>query len=262
MTNFQQPVVLSENFSTSNEKFRNVHKAILAKTRYFYPKKQMQNIQAIFFDMDGVLIFSEPYWQEAERKIFREQFGIELTDEDVHKSTGLKTTEVVSMHSRNYGLNCDIESIGFEIEKEVIATVYKQGKPMEGLKELTDWIREQGWRRCLVTSSSRYVLDNILAFVGLTDFFERKFTAYDELWGKPNPAVYLSAIDHIQIPKKNIIVIEDSSNGVKAAHAAGLKVIGLPEEYNFKNELYDSMILKSFHSHFEILEFLKSNQSS
>jgi mannitol-1-/sugar-/sorbitol-6-/2-deoxyglucose-6-phosphatase len=219
----------------------------------------MQEIKAIFFDMDGVLVFSEPFWREAEHKVFKERFNIELTLEDVNQSTGLKTTEVVHMHMTKYEFTCDLAEIGYEIEKEVVRLIYEQGKPMEGLIELTEWIKEKGWRRCLVTSSSQYVYENIVRFVGLDDFFERKFTAYDEEWGKPNPAVYNSAINYTNVPKDNIIVIEDSMNGVKAAHAAGLKILGLPEEHNKTNDLYNSMLLASFNSHVEILNFLKSN---
>jgi HAD superfamily hydrolase (TIGR01509 family) len=222
----------------------------------------MQEIRAIFFDMDGVLVFSEPFWREAEHKIFKEKFNIELTEDDVNQSTGLKTTEVVTMHMTKYGFTCDVIMIGHEIEKEVVRLVYERGEPMEGLKELTDWIKEKGWRRCLVTSSSQYVYEHIVKFVGLETFFERKFTAYDEEWGKPNPAVYHSAINYLGLPKENIIVIEDSMNGVKAAHAAGLKILGLPEEHNRTNELYNSMISNTFNSHWEILDFLKSNSMS
>lgn len=220
----------------------------------------MNNIQAIFFDMDGVLMYSEPFWREAESLVFKRDFGIALSVEDVHLTTGLKTTEVVELHKKKYGFECDKEKIGFEIEKEVIRQVYEKGEPMQGLKELTQWIEEQGWRRCLVTSSSSYVYEHIVKFVGLENFFERKFTAYDEQWGKPHPAVYLSAIDYIQLPKGNIIVIEDSMNGVKAAYSAGLKTLGLPEEYNKSNPEYLSKVLQIFSSHYEILDFLRENK--
>lgn len=219
----------------------------------------MQKNQAILFDMDGVLVFSEPFWREAEHKIFKERFNIELTEEDVNQSTGLKTTEVVNMHMSKYGFTCDLSEIGHEIEKEVVRLVYERGEPMDGLRELTEWIKEKGWRRCLVTSSSQYVYESIVRFVGLDDYFERKFTAYDEEWGKPHPAVYHSAINYLGLAKEDIIVIEDSMNGVKAAYAAGLKILGLPEQHNRSNEIYNSMILNSFQSHNEILNYLKSN---
>jgi beta-phosphoglucomutase-like phosphatase (HAD superfamily) len=93
----------------------------------------------------------------------------------------------------------------------------------------------------------------------LETFFERKFTAYDEEWGKPNPAVYHSAIAYLGLPLEDILVIEDSMNGVKAAHAAGLKVLGLPEKHNKKNELYNSMLINTFDSHYDILAYLKAN---
>lgn len=221
--------------------------------------KALTHIEAILFDMDGVLMFSEPFWRKAEYDIYQREYGIQLTDHDVHLTTGLKTTEVVELHNKNYNLNSDPQILGHEIEKRVIEQVLDSGKAMEGLKELTEYISSMNWRRCLVTSSSSFVYDHIVRHVGLDHFFEQKFTAYDEAKGKPDPAVYLSAIQYLNIPKKNILVIEDSLNGVKAAHAAGLRVLGLPEENNRENPEYLCRVEKIFDSHFEILEWISKD---
>lgn len=222
-------------------------------------KKEMPEIQAILFDMDGVLIFSEPFWKEAEQTVFKKYFGISLSYEDVCLTTGLKTTEVVDIHKRRYGIDCDTLYIGHEIEKEVVRLVQAHGQPMPGLQELTGWIQEKNWRRCLVTSSSPFVYKHIVQFVQLEDFFEKKFTAYDEEWGKPDPAVYHSACSYLNIAKENIVVIEDSLNGVKSAFSAGLSVLGLPEKHMQDHPEYRSRVIQTFNSHFEILDFLKSN---
>ncbi len=113
----------------------------------------------------------------------------------------------------------------------------------------------------MVTSSSHYVLENVLKFLKLEDFFEACFSAYDEEWGKPNPAVYLSAMSYAQVPKETILVIEDSFNGVKAACAAGLNVWALPEEKNRQNPFFEEQCQFVFENHFEIKEKLQQLNS-
>jgi HAD superfamily hydrolase (TIGR01509 family) len=217
-------------------------------------------IEMIFFDMDGVLVLSEPYWRQAEAELFFDLFGIKLSEEDVHHTTGLKTTEVVQYHKTRYKLDADNEIVGHEIEKRVIELVREFAKPMPGLINFTDWVTKQNIRRCLVTSSSRYVIENILEHVGLVDFFEKKFTAYDEEWGKPNPAVYNSAVSYSELSKDKIIVIEDSMNGVKAAYQAGLTILGLPDEHNKTNLEYLSYIYQAFDDHVQLHEYFKRLQ--
>jgi sugar-phosphatase len=212
--------------------------------------------------MDGVLIHSEPFWQIAEAEVFQKEFGIALSSEDTTASTGLKTTEVVALHARNHNLgHISLEHYGHLIEKKVIAQVFEKGEAMTGLYELVDFVKEKEIERYLVTSSSHYVLENVLKFLKLEDFFEACFSAYDEEWGKPNPAVYLSAMSYAQVPKETILVIEDSFNGVKAACAAGLNVWALPEEKNRQNPFFEEQCQFVFENHFEIKEKLQQLNS-
>lgn len=220
------------------------------------------SISTIFFDMDGVLIHSEPFWQIAEVEVFQKEFGIALSAEDTTASTGLKTTEVVALHARNHNLgHISLEHYGHLIEKKVIEQVFEKGEAMTGLYELVDFVKEKEIERYLVTSSSHYVLENVLKFLKLEDFFEACFSAYDEEWGKPNPAVYLSAMSYAQVPKETILVIEDSFNGVKAACAAGLNVWALPEEKNRQNPFFEEQCQFVFENHFEIKEKLQQLNS-
>jgi sugar-phosphatase len=216
-------------------------------------------ISTIFFDMDGVLIHSEPFWQIAEAEVFHREFGIALSSKDTTASTGLKTTEVVALHAQTYNLgNLSLEHYGHLIEKKVIEQVFEKGEAMTGLYDLVDFIKEKEMGRFLVTSSSHYVLENILAFLKLEDFFEACFSAYDEEWGKPNPAVYLSAMSYAQVPIETILVIEDSFNGVKAARAAGLNVWSLPETHNRQHPFFTTECEFVCNNHFEIKQKLET----
>lgn len=217
-----------------------------------------ENVNTIFFDMDGVLIDSEPYWKRAEFEIFKKQFDISLSDKDLEESMGLKTTEVVELHAKKYKIeSIDISFIGIEIEKNVVQQILQFGKPKEGIFELMEWVKQKKWRRVLVTSSSHFIINSILDFLKINDFFEAKFSAYDELKGKPDPAVYLSALKYINSLNENIIVIEDSKNGVRAAISAGLNVLAIPDQ-NHEIDLgfFNKNAIGVFENHFQIQSFL------
>lgn len=218
-----------------------------------------EKINTIFFDMDGVLIDSEPFWKKAEFEVFKNYFNILLTDKDLEESMGLKTTEVVALHINKYKLkSIDISKIGFEIEKKVVDQIVQFGKPKEGIYELIDWIKLKKWRRVLVTSSSHFIINSILEFLNLNDFFEAKFSAYDELKGKPDPAVYLSALKFINDSKEHVIVIEDSKNGVRAAKSAGLNVFALPDQNHEQNlDFFYENAIEVFENHLQIQTYLK-----
>jgi len=208
--------------------------------------------------MDGVLIFSEPYWQIAEREIFKKHFDIDLTAHDVHLTTGLKTTEVVKLHSQNYHLQIeDVEALGHLIEQRVIEQVKEQGVPMPGLYELFEWLNHQSIITYLVTSSSHYVLREIVSFLKLEQQFVRCFSAYDCSLGKPSPEVYLQAYSALTIPKEQVLVIEDSLNGLKAAKAAGFTAWNIPEPKNIGNPSF-AIADRVFLSHHHILDALKA----
>ncbi len=122
-------------------------------------------ISTIFFDMDGVLIDSEPFWKKAEFEVFKKQLDISLSDKDLEESMGLKTTEVVELHAKKYKIeSIDISFIGLEIEKNVVQQILQFGKPKEGLYELLEWVNHKKWRRALVTSSSHLIINAVLDF--------------------------------------------------------------------------------------------------
>lgn len=220
-------------------------------------------INTIFFDMDGVLIDSEPFWKKAEFDVFKKQFDISLSEKDLEESMGLKTTEVVALHTKKFDIqSIDVSSIGFEIEKRVVEQIIQFGKPKEGLYELLEWVNHKKWRRALVTSSSHFIINAVLDFLKLNDFFESKFSAYDELKGKPDPAVYLSALKYFNCSKEQVIVIEDSKNGLRAAKSAGLNVLSIPDQNHENNmDFFHENALGVFENHFQIQSFLSQNLS-
>jgi sugar-phosphatase len=193
----------------------------------------LQNIDTIIFDMDGVIIDSEPFWREAAILSFKE-FGLELTVEQCTATTGLRTKEVVK-----YWLPDKSLKIKNQAEKRILSNVVslisENGVPVHGLSEVMNFLRKNKFKIGLATSSPSKVIDAVLN-VCLPDFqFDVIQSAEKLRYGKPHPQVYLNTLRKLKSKSINSIAIEDSINGIIAAKAARLKVVSIPAADEFES---------------------------
>ncbi|MCU0328705.1 MAG: HAD family phosphatase [Chitinophagales bacterium] len=222
----------------------------------------MKQFKAIFFDMDGVLLDSEPCWVDAERAVFLKEFQVELTQEDLTHTCGLKTTEVVQYHCERQGINhFDIQGLNLAIEEAVKSCIAAKIKPIAGLYDLVNFLKIRQIPAYLVTSSSWNILNFVVSHLGLDDFFIQKFSAYDVALGKPSPLIYQKALQDTLLNPNDVLVIEDSVHGVTAAKSAGLHVLvrnsPQPRLAHFQELVYvldhcealDYIVSKNFFSH-------------
>ncbi len=179
----------------------------------------------ILFDMDGILIDSEPFWRQAEIEVFA-TVGVHLTDEQCVETMGLRIDEVVLFRAPEHH---DKPALAEAIVARVEELVREHGVPLPGSREVLEWIREEGLPCGLATSSSYRLLESTLAALGLREFFSVVHSAQDEVYGKPHPAVYLQAAEKLGVPPTQCLAIEDSLNGVLAAKSARMGVIAIPE---------------------------------
>lgn len=179
----------------------------------------------ILFDMDGILIDSEPFWRQAEIEVFG-AVGIHLTEEQCVETMGLRIDEVVLFRAPEYQ---DKPALAEAIVTRVEELVRERGVPLPGSREVLEWIREEGIPCGLATSSSYRLLESTLAALGLREFFSVVHSAQDEIYGKPHPAVYLQAAEKLGVLPTECFAIEDSVNGVLAAKAARMGVVAIPE---------------------------------
>lgn len=189
----------------------------------------MNGPRALIFDMDGVLIDSEPLWHEAEIASAGEA-GLVLTPEDCLRTTGLRVDEAVAYWcERHPALAPRRELLVASILDRLEDLVTRRGTPKPGVNEVLAFARSQGLRLALASSSPYRVIHAVLNALGLGSAFEVIHSAEEEARGKPDPAVYLTTARKLGIEPERCIAVEDSPNGLLSAKAAGMKCIVIPE---------------------------------
>jgi len=184
--------------------------------------------RALIFDMDGVLIDSEPLWRRAEIKTFGE-VGLALEEADCFQTTGLRIDEVVEFwYERAPWTGRSHDDIAKTIVSRMAELIRSEGEPMPGALMSIEWASKTSWRLALASSSSKFLIETVLDRFGLTCNFEFTRSAEDETSGKPHPDVYLSAARDLQLEPAACVAIEDSVHGVTSATSAGMRCIAIP----------------------------------
>ncbi len=197
-----------------------------------------KEIKAVIFDMDGVLIDSEPLWRKAMIEGFA-SIGVLITEEDCKKTTGNRLKEVVEYWFEKLDI---LDFLPTEIEHRIINTlvklINKEGKAISGVIEVINFCNNKNIKIGLATSSSNQLMEAVLEKLKLKNTFKSSISAENMEYGKPHPEVFLICASQLQISPLECIVIEDSINGVIAAKAAFMRVIALPEQENISNHKF------------------------
>jgi sugar-phosphatase len=186
--------------------------------------------KALIFDMDGVLIDSEPFWREAEMEGFL-LAGVRLEEKDCLETVGLRIDEVVRLwHGRRPWSSPAPAEIERAILDGLAARVRERGTAKPGVYEALAFAQSAGLRVALASSSPYRIIEAVVESLGLAPCFEVVVSAEEEEYGKPHPAVYLHAARRLGVAPEECAAVEDSANGVLAAKAARMKCIAVPEE--------------------------------
>jgi mannitol-1-/sugar-/sorbitol-6-/2-deoxyglucose-6-phosphatase len=184
-------------------------------------------IRACVFDMDGVLIDTEPVWRRVEREIFG-RVGVELTEEQLLETWGMRISEVVDYWYRSRPWDgVRPQAVAKAIVDEVVAHVRIQGRPAHGAVEAIARVHAAGLRIAIASSSSRRLIHAVVERLEVTRHVEALLSADDEQHGKPAPDVYLSAARKVGLAPDECIAVEDSPVGVQSAKAAGMLCVAL-----------------------------------
>lgn len=187
-------------------------------------------IRAVIFDMDGLLIDSEPIWREAEKEVFA-TVGIELTDEMCFKTVGLRIEEVVEFWRRQYPWhNRSSEEVKKDINQKVIELILKKGNALPGVEGLIDFFAKKEIPMAIASGSYYEIIHAVVEKLKLASYLKVIHSAEEETHGKPHPAVFLHAAEKLNVPVWECLVFEDSFNGIIAAKAARMKVVAVPED--------------------------------
>ena len=179
---------------------------------------------AVIFDMDGVLLDSEPLHYEAVRQILQEQ-GVEFPLEDYFRYLGTTLTSTWDDLCGRYPIHMPFEQFETRYNADVLAQ-YEAGAPLiAGAMELVQQLSEAGIPIAVASSSHRQWVEAALNGVGLRQYFDQT-TAGDEVSeGKPSPEIYLKAAAKLGFAPEDCIAIEDAPAGVESAAAAGMRVV-------------------------------------
>ncbi len=188
-----------------------------------------RRIEAVLFDMDGVLVDSEPLWARAEVEVFA-GVGLALTLEQARESMGLRTEEVVAFRfARTPWRGPSPAELGRRLDERVQQLVCDEGRALPGAREAVASARARGCRLALASSSSHAMIDAVLSRLGLEAAFDHRQSADGEPLGKPHPAVFLKAAAALGAPAAASLVVEDSLRGLVAAKAAGMRCLAVPD---------------------------------
>ena len=204
-------------------------------------------IEAVIFDMDGLLIDSEPFWRRAQVFAFK-TVGLKLTDDDMKQTMGRRIDEVVEhwYHERPWtgASQKDIEAL---IVDKVIELVNSEGVAMPGMFEVLDMLKGRNMPMAIASSSYPEIIDAVVQKLGIESYFDHIYSAVHETYGKPHPGVFISTAATLGIKPSRCMVFEDSPSGVLAAKAAKMWCVAVPEESNKNHKFIQTadLILES-----------------
>ena len=189
-------------------------------------------IEAVIFDMDGVLVDSEDIWREAEAEIFR-SVGVPMTAEDGRLTMGLRSDEVVEYwYERHPWTGPTKIEVDAAINRLVIDLVMAHSGAMPGAVEAIAMLSEAGIPLGLASSSSSELIGAVVDKLGIRDQLRVLQSAEHEPYGKPHPAVYIEAARRLGIAPDRCVAIEDSPAGLLAAKAARMRLHRRPRPRN------------------------------
>jgi HAD superfamily hydrolase (TIGR01509 family) len=183
-------------------------------------------VAAVVFDLDGVLIDSEPVWEEVRRAYVAEHGG-RWRPESQRRLMGMSTAEWATYLHRELGVDRPPEVIADEVLERMAARYGQRPPLLEGALAAVQRLAER-WPLGLASSSSRRLIDLVLEAGGLARWFRATVSTEEVARGKPAPDAYLEVAARLGADPDACVAVEDSSNGVRSAAAAGMRVIATP----------------------------------
>ena len=186
------------------------------------------SLQAVIFDMDGVLIDSEPLWQQIELEVLS-ALGVPVTIEAIHQTTGLRIDQCVDYwYRRAPWPHYDNAKVSQTIVDKVAREISRSGQAMLGVRQTMAHCQALGLKIGLATSSSTPLIEAVLSKLALGDKFMSVQSAENLTYGKPHPEVYLNCAKALNVDPRYCLAIEDSFNGLIAARAANMQTVAIP----------------------------------
>jgi beta-phosphoglucomutase family hydrolase len=190
----------------------------------------LSSFAAVIFDMDGVIVDSEPLQLESFNQILR-PYGVQLSEDDFMRFVGSTQVEILTAIKSEFGIAKDTHEL-IQSKKDAYLTLAESRmEPMPGLYELIDWLEGLDFAIGLASSSPMEDIQAILGYLDLTDHFKSVVSSMDLAHGKPHPEVFLRAAQKLGVDPSRCVVLEDSGRGVEAAKRASMVCIAMPNRF-------------------------------
>ncbi len=180
-------------------------------------------IQTVIFDMDGVIVDTEPVHHYAYHQLFKE-LNLEVSDELYASFTGNSTKNVMEKLKNHFGLSQEINDL-ITRKRDLFNDAFDHKDDLyllEGVEQLIKDLYSSGMQLILASSSAKVTIDRVFKRFNLHSYFSHIVSGEDFPQSKPHPAIFEHAVFLATSAKQNCIVIEDSTNGIKASKAAGI----------------------------------------
>ena len=201
-------------------------------------------IKAVIFDLDGIIIESEPLWKEVEKKVFA-GIGLNLTNEMCRRTLGLDTHDTIKFwYAEKPWTGKDFTQLYNEIIENMRETMQKKVELKEGFLSTLQMFKQKSLPVAVATSSPQVLINTALNKFGILGEFNVVNSSEKEKYGKPHPCVYLTTSRKLATDPRNCLAFEDSFNGAIAAKAARMKVVTVPDPADFNDRRFDFSDLK------------------
>ncbi|MFN8323288.1 MAG: hexitol phosphatase HxpB [Chitinophagales bacterium] len=195
----------------------------------------LKDFDAVIYDMDGLIINSEPFWRQAEIKVFG-SVGLQLSEHDCIETTGFRFDEVVDYWwQKNPWQGKSKAQIHDEVIDEMEYAIIHQAHAMSGVYTSLDFFKHNRLKIALASSSAMRLIKATVQKLDIESYFDLLVSAEHETYGKPHPAVFLRTAETLKVRPEKCLVLEDSYYGLLAAKSAKMKCAVIPDPDNFTN---------------------------
>lgn len=219
----------------------------------------MNKIEAVIFDMDGLLIDTETISFTLFQKVFSDYGYVISKEYYVNELVGRNIKGIKENILKEYGEDFQFDEIYYKKVKEMTDYIESKGVLLKkGALELIKYLHENKYKIAVATSTKRERAEKLLNIVEVKDYFQEIICGDEVINSKPNPEIFLKAAKKLGVEPSNCIVLEDSAAGIEAAHKAGMKGINVPD----MKTPDDNIRVKAYRIEESLLDVLEYFQSS
>ena len=194
-----------------------------------------RKLRAVVFDLDGLMFNTEDLYQEVGSQILRRR-GKEFTSDLLDQMMGRPSPVALQLMIDWHQLDATVADLEAETDALFPDILDAHLAPMPGFLSLMDFLESQGYPKAVATSSRRTFVDDVLSRFALLPRFEFVLTAEDVQRGKPDPEIYQTAVRKLELETPEVMVLEDSENGCRAAVASGAFTVAVPSGHSHSHD--------------------------